>query len=218
MIKAMQDSVIDGLTSPKKFDDITNLDEYVAVFIPGGPVIDLKLDVTQDGIFRVAHSRDVNHDFSLPPAQHPEVGSTRERLSRTVVTRFRVLPDSVDDQSSQTRISAFRSVKEWSAPNSVPHFPFSTSCTYISTSLVAVFVGDVVTKMVALSLGIQTTCLATAPSRQSSGATAGTLTGTECADLTNTCVERLKQWELKSTLAKPSWMLGTGSRRERSRQ
>ena len=36
VIKAMQDSVIDGLTSPKKFDDITNLDDYAALFIPGG--------------------------------------------------------------------------------------------------------------------------------------------------------------------------------------
>ena len=42
MIMAMQDSAIDGLTSPKKFDDVTDLDEYLAVFTPGGhgPVID----------------------------------------------------------------------------------------------------------------------------------------------------------------------------------
>ena len=52
VIKAMQNSVIDGLTSPKKFDDITNSDEYVAVFSPGShdPVIDLNLHATLDRI------------------------------------------------------------------------------------------------------------------------------------------------------------------------
>ena len=35
VINAMRDSVIDGLTSLKKFDGIPNLDEYSAVSIPG---------------------------------------------------------------------------------------------------------------------------------------------------------------------------------------
>ena len=45
---AMQDSDVDGLMSAKKFGDVTNLDEHVAVFIPGshGPVIDLNLNPT----------------------------------------------------------------------------------------------------------------------------------------------------------------------------
>ena len=63
VIKAMRDSVFDGLTSPMKFDDITNLDEHAAVFIPGGhgPVIDLYLfpTPTLGRILCLAHSRDV---------------------------------------------------------------------------------------------------------------------------------------------------------------
>ena len=82
VIKAVQDSVIDGLTSPKKFDDVSNLDEYAALFIPGGhdPVIDLNFYQSLGRTLRLAHLRDVNHDFSLPRAQRPEVGCTREKF------------------------------------------------------------------------------------------------------------------------------------------
>ena len=82
VIKAMQDSVIDGLMSPKKFDDVKNLDDYAALFIPGGydPVIDLNPYPSMGRTLRLAHLRDVNHDFSVPRAQRPEAGSSRERF------------------------------------------------------------------------------------------------------------------------------------------
>ena len=62
------------------------------------------------------------------------------------------------------------------------HFPFSTTCTYISASLDAAFVSDVVTNMVVLSFGTQARCLTTARRWQSSGTTAGTLVGTLMQD------------------------------------
>merc|ERR1712136_482972 len=61
VIQAMRDSVSDRLATPQKFDNITNLDAYAAVFIPGGhgPVIDLHLHESLGRILRMAHDQEL---------------------------------------------------------------------------------------------------------------------------------------------------------------
>ena len=82
VIKAMRDSVVDGLTSPKKFDDITNLDKYAAVFIPSGhvPVIDLNLYLTLGSNPLFGAFAGCDHDFSLPWAQRRSTALERDLL------------------------------------------------------------------------------------------------------------------------------------------
>ena len=59
--QAMRHSVSDRLATPQKFDNITNLDAYAAVFIPGGhgPVIDLHLHESLGRILRMAHDQEL---------------------------------------------------------------------------------------------------------------------------------------------------------------
>ena len=94
VLKAMQDNVFDGLTSPKKFDDIKDLDEYEAVFIPcgQGPVID------PNPLFCAFAGCD--HD-SLCHGTNTLRSPALEREFPHNGYKIRVLPDSVDDQSSQ---------------------------------------------------------------------------------------------------------------------
>ena len=102
VIKAMRDSVVDGLTSPKKFDDITNLYEYAAVFIPGGhgPVIDLNLYPTLGRILRLSHSRDVI-TICHCHGSNALRSAALERDFPHNGYKIRMFPDSVDDPSSQ---------------------------------------------------------------------------------------------------------------------
>jgi len=102
VIKAMRDSVIDGLTSPKKFDDIINLDEYAAVFIPGGhgPVIDLHLYPSLGRILRLAHAQDVT-TISLCHGPNALRSAALAGDFPYSGYKIRMFPDSVDDQSPQ---------------------------------------------------------------------------------------------------------------------
>ena len=107
VIKAMRDSVVDGLTSPKKFDDITNLDEYAAVFIPGGhiPEIDLNLCLTLGAILCLAHSRDVT---MISLCHGPNAGRQHLReISCTMVPRLDVCLSIVKDGVRQAACLVF---------------------------------------------------------------------------------------------------------------
>lgn len=98
VIKAMRDSVSDRLAAPQKFDDITNLDDYVAVFIPGGhgPVIDLHLYESLGRILRLAHAQELT-TISLCHGPNALRSAALGGDFPYSGYKIRIFPDSVDE-------------------------------------------------------------------------------------------------------------------------
>ena len=100
VIQATRDSVSDRLATPQKFDNVTNLDAYAAVFIPAshGPVIDLHLHESLGRILRTAHAQELTticFCHGLNALRSAALGGDFPYSGY----KIRIFPDSADDWS-----------------------------------------------------------------------------------------------------------------------
>ena len=100
VIRATRDSVSDRLATPQKFDNVTNLDAYAAVFIPGGhgPVIDVHLHESLGRILRVAHAQELT-TISLCHGPNALRSAALGGDFPYSGYKIRIFPDSADDWS-----------------------------------------------------------------------------------------------------------------------